>query len=241
MDVREAYAHYLSTHFGGGGRPEEKNFLMQERYFRKNYLPYLTKNKQARIVDLGTGLGHFIFFLKRAGYTNVLGVDVGHEVIEFCRKKGFPVVEEEIVTYLEKTPELVDAFIINDVMEHQTKPSMWRILELMRDRLKPTGVALIKVPNMGNPFLGNDSRWLDITHEVGFNENSMRQVLFMAGFKNVDVIGPDIYVTKNELFNIAARFFGKILDTIFFGIFWFYGRTETKIFRKNILAIARKQ
>lgn len=240
MDVREAYAHYLSTHFGGGGRPEKENFLLQERYFRKNYQPYLPKNKDARIVDLGTGLGHFLFFLQRAGYTNILGVDVGREVIEFCKEHGFPIVESEICDYLRALKEPVDAFVLSDVLEHQTKPKMWEMLELMRDHLAPGGVMLIKVPNMGNPLLGNDSRYLDITHENGFNENSMRQVLFMLGFTDVRVIGPDIYVTSNPIVNAVSRSIAAVLDKVFFTIFKFYGRTETKIFRKNILAIARK-
>lgn len=240
MDVREAYAHYLSTHFGRDGRPDHENFLLQERYFHKNYLPYLPKQKDARIVDLGTGLGHFLFFLRRAGYTNILGVDVGHEVIEFCRQRNFLVVEEEICDYLRQHDELVDAFIINDVMEHQTKPKMWEILELIRQRLSDDGVVLIKVPNMGNPLLGNDSRWLDITHEVGFNENSMRQILFMAGYKRVTVIGPDIYVTRNPVMNVLGRTFAHLLDKLWYALFRLYGRTDTKIFRKNILAIAKK-
>jgi 2-polyprenyl-3-methyl-5-hydroxy-6-metoxy-1,4-benzoquinol methylase len=240
MDVREAYAHYLSTHFGRAGRQDKHNFLFQERYFKKNYLPYLPKNKQARIVDLGTGLGHVLFFLKRAGYTNILGVDVGHEVIEFCREQKFPVVEEEILTWLRNNREPIDAIVLNDVLEHQTKPQMWQMLELMRQNLSAEGVVLIKVPNMGNPLLGNDSRWLDITHMNGFNENSLRQALFMAKYSKVDVIGPDIYVTTDPIFNWVCRVCAKILDGIFFTIFKFYGRTETKIFRKNILAIAHK-
>ncbi|MBI3255360.1 MAG: class I SAM-dependent methyltransferase [Candidatus Andersenbacteria bacterium] len=240
MDVREAYAHYLSTHFGRAGRQEDDNFIFQERYFKKNYLPYLPKDRNARIVDLGTGLGHVLFFLQRAGYKNILGVDVGHEVIEFCRAHKFPVVEEEIITWLATQKETIDAIVLNDVLEHQTKPEMWAMLEAMRDALKPGGAVLIKVPNMGNPLLGNDSRYLDITHQNGFNENSLRQALFMAKYKKVDVIGPDIYVTANPVVNVVCRAVAGLLDGIFYLVFRFYGRTETKIFRKNILAIAHK-
>lgn len=240
MDVREAYAHYLSTHFGGGGRQERENFLLQERYFQKNYQPFLPTDTQARIVDLGTGLGHFLFFLQRAGYKNILGVDVGREVIAFCKAHGFPIIEEEICEYLRTYAEPVDAFILNDVLEHQTKPQMWTMLELIRERLAPGGVVLIKVPNMGNPLLGNDSRYLDITHENGFNENSLRQVLFMLNFASVRVIGPDIYVTSNPFVNVFARTVARMFDALFWFIFRLYGRTETNIFRKNILAIAEK-
>lgn len=239
LDVRQAYAQYLSTHFGGSIREDDKSFFLQERYFQKNYLPHLPKHKDARIVDLGSGLGHFLFFLQRAGYTNMLGVDVGRECIDFCRAHGFPVVEEEICGYLEQHEEPVDAFILNDVLEHQTKDMMWPMLELIRSRLKPDGVFLVKVPNVAHPFLGTDSRYLDITHEVGFNENSLEQVLLMAGFTNVHVFGPDIYVTRNALLNAVARVVATILDKVFYALFAFYGRTETTIFRKNIIAVVR--
>ncbi len=238
LDVRQAYAHYLSTHFGGDIREGNESFLLQERYFQKNYLPHLPKQKDARIVDLGCGLGHFLFFLQRAGYTNILGVDVGRECIDFCRAHGFPVVEEEIITYLQQPSEPVDAFILNDVLEHQTKDMMWRVLEGVRSRLAPGGIFLVKVPNVAHPLLGTDSRYLDITHEVGFNQNSLEQVLLMAGFTNVHVFGPDIYVTKNPLLNTVARGIANALDALFYVMFKFYGRTETKIFRKNIIAVA---
>ncbi|MEK7499317.1 MAG: hypothetical protein AAB649_01790, partial [Patescibacteria group bacterium] len=59
-------------------------------------------------------------------------------------------------------------------------------------------------------------------------------------YSKVHVIGPDIYVTKNEIVNVLCRGIAAVLDVVFYGIFRFYGRTETKIFRKNILAIAQK-
>lgn len=112
------------------------------------------------------------------------------------------------------------------------------MLEGVRKRLTPGGVFLVKVPNVAHPLLGTDSRYLDITHEVGFNENSLEQVLLMAGFTNVRVFGPDIYVTANPLLNATSRALAAFFDKIFYLIFRFYGRTETTIFRKNILAVA---
>lgn len=238
LNVEQAYAHYLSTHFGGDIREGEESFYLQERYFRKNYLPHLPQDRQARIVDLGCGLGHFIFFLQRAGYRNIRGVDIGRECVDFCRARGFPVVEDDIVNYLDTLRAPVDAFILNDVLEHQTKDLLWVMLELIRDRLVPGGTLLVKVPNVAHPLLGTDSRYLDITHEVGFNENSLEQALLMAGFTDIHVFGPDIYVTRNALLNASARTAAALLDRLFRIVFRLYGRTETTVFRKNILAVA---
>lgn len=200
----------------------------------------MPRDRQARIIDLGCGLGHFLFFLKRAGYKNILGVDVGTEAINFCRQKDLPVTEDEICHFLTNLQEPVDLFILNDVLEHQTKDNMWRMLELMRSKLKTGGAVLIKVPNMGNPLLGNDGRYIDITHEVGFDQHSFKQTLLMANFRDVKVVGTDIYVTANPVANFVARTLARIFDRMFYFIFKLYGRTDTKIFTKNILAIGHK-
>lgn len=239
MDVEQTYAKYLSNHFGGF-RESDESFKLQARYFEKNYLPHMPKDKNARIVDLGTGLGHFLYFLREHGYKNILGVDVGKEVIEFCRHKNLPVHESEIITYLENLKEPVDCFILNDVLEHQVKPTMWRMLEGIRAGLKEGGVFLVKVPNMGNPLLGNDGRYIDITHEVGFDQHSMKETLLMANFRDVKVYGTDIYVTENPLKNMLARTAAGILNKLWLIIFKLYGRTDTTIFTKNILAVGKR-
>lgn len=239
MDVEQTYARYLSNHFGGE-RETDASFRLQARYFEKNYLPHMPKNKDARIVDLGTGLGHFLYFLREHGYTNILGVDVGKEVIEFCRRKNLPVVESEIIAYLENLKEPADCFILNDVLEHQIKPTMWRMLEGIRAGLKEGGTFLVKVPNMGNPLLGNDGRYIDITHEVGFDQHSMKETLLMANFRDVKVYGTDIYVTENPIKNILAKTAAGLLNKLWLTIFKLYGRTDTTIFTKNILAVAKR-
>ncbi len=239
MDVSQTYAKYLSQHFGGA-REGDTEFSIQERYFRRNYLPHLPTNRDARIVDLGSGLGHFLYFLRRSGYKNILGVDVGSEVIAFCQRKELPVLKSEITAYLENLTAPVDAFILNDVLEHQVKPTMWHMLELIRTNLKPGGVFLVKVPNMGNPLLGNDGRYIDITHEVGFDQHSLKQTLLMADFDKVKIYGTDIYVTPNILLNVTARVAAALLNKLWYLIFKLYGRTDTTIFTKNILGVGRR-
>jgi hypothetical protein len=52
----------------------------------------------------------------------------------------------------------------------------------MFNTLKPGGKVFIKTPNMENPF-NLRSRYMDFSHEVGFTEHSLYEVLSTAGFR----------------------------------------------------------
>lgn len=106
--------------------------------------------------------------------------------------------------------------------------------------LKTGGVLLIKTPNRANPFVSSAGRYIDITHEVGFNEESMSQVLKASGFKDIKIVGTDVYVL-NPIISIAAKILSKIINTILFMLSALYGRTSIKIFEKDILAAAYKK
>ncbi|MBV8116133.1 MAG: class I SAM-dependent methyltransferase [Silvibacterium sp.] len=54
---------------------------------------YLPQNREARILDLGCGHGAFLYFLLRAGYTRIVGVDTSPERIELAHRLGIPQAE----------------------------------------------------------------------------------------------------------------------------------------------------
>lgn len=58
----------------------------------KNHLKHLPNEKDTRILDLGCGMGHFLYFLKANGYNNYLGIDFCDENIKFCRDNNFNVI-----------------------------------------------------------------------------------------------------------------------------------------------------
>ena len=239
MDTQSLYRNYVSTHFRGSGKLTRENLEMQIRYFHENYLQHLPKDRESRIVDLGSGLGHFLHFLQSEGFTNIQGVDVAAECAAHCRAQGLSVAEDEITVYLRRLADPVDVFVLNDVLEHQTKDQMWELLGLVQKRLRPGGTLLVKVPNLAQPILGSDSRYLDITHETGFTEHSLDQALQLSGFSPVEVFAPNIYVFKGVK-NWAAMQAAGWLNRLWRVLFKLYGRTATTIFSKHLLAVARK-
>lgn len=239
---KKIYASYVTNGFGET-HTNEKMYQIQKKYFKKNYLKYLPEDKNARICDLGCGCGEFVRFLVETGYKYVTGVDTSVENIERCNSlnmKNALLLCEDIEKFLDENDEKFDAIVFNDVIEHLTKDEIIVILCKIQENIKDFGCVLIKTPNMANPFVNTAGRYIDFTHEIGFTEYSMRQVLRATDYKNIKIIGTDIYV-MNPIISIIAKLFSKIINIFLYLFSYLYGRKEIKIFEKDILAIAWKK
>ncbi|MBT3720836.1 hypothetical protein HOG47_04225, partial [archaeon] len=92
-------------------------------------------------------------------------------------------------------------------------------------------------PNCSNPITAGSSRYIDFTHTVGFTEESLSQVLKLAEFKRIKILKQNIFVF-NPLINLVGHIIQGILNSIMYLLFLIYGRKTTKIFTKDIIAIA---
>lgn len=232
------YSEHLINNLVTGNLIKEREMII--KYFRKNYLPYLPKNKNCRILDLGCGMGNYLLAAKKCGYRNVIGVDASKSVVSFCKKDGLECVQAEAKEYLEDKENMFDVIIFNDVIEHLTKDELFETLHNLHKALRGGGIALIKTDNMSNPITGITGRYMDLTHEIGFTETSLRSALSAVSFKNIKIIGADIYVSPAPFIYIL-KLFAKINNFVWYLFNCLYGRTSTnKIFEKNIIAIAYK-
>lgn len=125
------------------------------------------------------------------------------------------------------------------MIEHFTRDELFDILFLLRKSLKKKGRIIIKTMNQSNPITGISSMYLDLTHETGFTEISMHQVLMAASFKKVKIVGADIYISPVP-FVYILKIIAKINNFIWYMFNCLYGRTTVKIFEKNMIAIAYK-
>lgn len=235
----ELYTRYITTHFGKI-HLETQDFNIHNQYFRKNYLKCLPSDKNAKILDIGCGMGHFLNFLEIEGYKNYLGVDLSEENIEFCKKNKFNVKRANIFYQLKNTSETYDVIVMNDIIEHLEKPEILNLLKLILERLNPGGRLIIKAPNASNPIMASSSRYSDFTHELLFTDESLSQVLKISGFIQIKIYPQDLYVFYYNPVNYLAIFFNLMLNGIFWIMFRFYGRKTTKIFTKNLIAVALK-
>lgn len=240
----ETYRNYASAHLGRMYQCDDAEYELYRRYFRANYLRFLPNDRATPVLDIGCGLGHCLYFLKMEGFTNRTAVDMCEEALEQCIARDLVTRERAVYadagTYLLTQEEVFGAIIMNDVIEHIEKESIVPLLALVKRALRPGGVLIVKTFNAANPILGSSSRYLDFTHTVGFTEESLRFVCVSAGFSNVAIYPQDIWVC-NPVVNAVGRvvhwFMGKMLRLLFLA----YGRRTTRVFSKDLIAVARKE
>jgi len=124
---------------------------------------------------------------KEMGFINIVGIDIGHEPVEFCRNHVWPNVYlvESSEAWLCEHVEEFDLITAIDVLDHLETETLVRLLQRIRCSLKPKGVFLARVTNLASPS-GAVARYSDITHELGFTDNSLSQVLRLAHFSRWD-------------------------------------------------------
>lgn len=178
------YSRYVSS--GYGNMNLNKDLDRSFASFDLNYGSIIPEDKNAIILEIGCGLGHFQDYLQRKGFTNRTAIDIGIEQIEYCRKRyeGEFLLIEDSDLYLLEHPRSFDTIVMNDVLEHLTKNEVVDILDSIAKALKPGGRIIIRTPNMAALFSGA-SRFGDYTHEGGFTERSIKQVLSTVGFSEV--------------------------------------------------------
>ena len=233
------YSRYLSIGF------QEMNASDYEKIaksYELNYGDIITLDFNSKILDIGCGMGHFLYYLKKRGYNNFLGIEVGAEQFDYCKKNITERVEKvkDTFEFIASKKNYYDLIVLNDVIEHFNKNDAFKLLETIFLSLKGQGRLIIKTPNMGNPF-GNSSFYIDFTHEIGFSEISLPQILKLIGFKNVLCRDEKIYVSsflKRLIFNVLRKIYLAVLRFII--LLDRPGGNYPKIFSKNLIVFADK-
>jgi 2-polyprenyl-3-methyl-5-hydroxy-6-metoxy-1,4-benzoquinol methylase len=204
-----------------------------------NYKKLLPTSKQAKILDLGCGLGQFLYFLKASGYNNFLGVDVSQEMLDLCRKNVTEKLEKinSISEFLRDKNGVYDLIVMNDLIEHLPKNEIIEDLEIIKSALKKGGKLIVKTNNLA-AITGGRLRYEDFTHEVGLTEYSLKQVLKTAGFSQVEIKPFVMPLTK--LFRYVRFIMQKISNLCWKIRFWINFTTVPKIVDEMIMAVAIK-
>ncbi|MCI5144654.1 MAG: class I SAM-dependent methyltransferase [Candidatus Electrothrix sp. AR3] len=232
------YDNYLSTGYSQLNRKIDLNrsFLAFDLNFT-NLLPISNDNV---LLEIGCGMGHFQEFLRCRGYSNRVAIDIGPEQIGYCQEnfEGEYLLVKDTNIFLQNHPRFFDCIIMNDVIEHFTKNEIVDILQRIKRSLKDSGKFIMRTPNMAAFFCGA-SRYGDFTHEVGFTERSIQQLLLATGFEQVECFPEKSYIRsryKRILFSFFSRFLVSMLKAIVF--LERPGGNYPKIFSKNLIVTA---
>jgi 2-polyprenyl-3-methyl-5-hydroxy-6-metoxy-1,4-benzoquinol methylase len=187
-----ARTRYFSTHFHRYQSPAMDDGTF--RFYADLFAGGLPPDRDARILEIGCGLGKFLATLRRLGYRNVTGIDVSEEMVEHAAANfDGPVllVEDPVAHLRSQAPGSWERIYMLDVIEHVDKTRVVELLEAVRAALTPGGRIVVTTENMASP-VGRIQRYLDFTHEYNYTEFTLRQVLEIAGFRGVEVRGlPD--------------------------------------------------
>jgi 2-polyprenyl-3-methyl-5-hydroxy-6-metoxy-1,4-benzoquinol methylase len=194
--------------------------------------PLLPVDKGQAILEIGAGFGYLINLLLDMGYRNVVVADLSKDLLEVVRNRFS---DRLIGAYwcdggdiLACNPNTFDLIFLYDVLEHITLDSLDAFVFSLKGALTEGGKVIVRTPNMALP-LSSFSRYIDITHKIGFTEFSLRQLFYAAGFSSVNFVSQ--HINRNWKQDLMFRFYKYLLRKMYI----LEGRTIPSCYDKNLL------
>lgn len=149
----------------------------------KQFIP-----KHARIIDVGCMYGFFLEELKRLGYENLLGIEIGKQAVEKSRKKGFKVFEGTFEKWAEENPQKPEnipvCIVLSHVIEHIVDVNDY--IKKLNTYLKIGDCLVVFVPNIKSltaRLFGNKWGWSQApVHIHHFSQTSLSKLFENNGF-----------------------------------------------------------
>jgi len=149
----------------------------------------------SKILDIGCGQGVALELLSKKGFFPV-GITLGGDDLEVCRRKGFEVYEMD-QSFLSFEDDFFDFVWCRHCLEHSIFP-YFTLSEIFRV-LKPAGCLYIEVPapdtscnhqtNRNHYSVLGKSMWRDLITRAGFHLLKIMEINFETS------LGPDTYYT----------------------------------------------
>ena len=98
----------------------------------------------AKVLDIGTSTGTNLRMLRDLGYSNVRGLDLHDEAIQWCADKGLGKVDKGDICNIPSPDCVYDLILATDIIEH-VDDDVKALIEIERV-LKPCARSIITVP-----------------------------------------------------------------------------------------------
>jgi SAM-dependent methyltransferase len=181
-DYRADFYERYAEACGHAGAPDAAEYAMAARQFRGRWAHRLPPQRDAPILEVGCGAGHFVRFLRDSGYTRVEGVDRSALEVSRAAAAGIDGVRRlDARERLAGSTAEFEAIVALNFFEHLRKDEILPVLGLVFAALRPGGRLLVVTPNALSPF-GGATRYWDFSHETGFTPASWRQLARLTGF-----------------------------------------------------------
>jgi SAM-dependent methyltransferase len=135
-----------------------------------------------RVLDIGCGAGGDLDALAALGWTT-FGVDISESAVGIATRKGHRAWCGD-VTDLRLSECDMDVALMSHSLEHTESPR--RTLDAVRRLLRPGGIVVVEVPNIGSPWSAvfRERSWvIDLPrHFYHFTSKTLDQALRASGF-----------------------------------------------------------
>ncbi|MDW7709335.1 MAG: class I SAM-dependent methyltransferase [Deferrisomatales bacterium] len=240
MGSREVlFRTYAYTHLDKLDADEAGKLSWFRAYLKFAYVPHLSpfERGRSRVLDVGCSAGYLLRAFHEEGFQELHGIDLSPEDVGRAvdRTPGAQVVCGEAREYLLAHPKYFDVIVAKAILEHTEKDHCLAFLQALRSALREGGVALVDVPNMDWLFSPHE-RYMDFTHEVGFTQESLSQVMRNV-FDRVEVVPVVFSAMRSPLGRLRRRLARRLLGTL---LTWAEPEVRTNpIWARSLLAVGR--
>lgn len=126
------------------------HYLRYEKisYYVKHYVEKNTMQSEIKLLDVGCGPGHLMYFLPKANNLSVFGCDISENSLQRAREKGMKTVKCNLWEKFPFPDESFDVIVASEVIEHIYDTETF-IRELKRI-MKKDGILIITTPNVAS-------------------------------------------------------------------------------------------
>jgi cyclopropane fatty-acyl-phospholipid synthase-like methyltransferase len=238
MGKNKLYEKYFESVYGKSNKLTNDEYENAGKDFERLYGKILDTEEIKKVLDVGCGTGHFLYYLKSRGIKNFIGVDISDQQIAFCKSKITEKVKKaDIFNFLKDKKNKYDFILANDFLEHLKNEKVYEFLDLVYESLENNGIFTLRVPNMSNP-LSVDSRYRDFTHLTGYTEKSIFQLLRTVGFQDIKISSSNCRIKsfKSSVKKAVVLLLHKFIKLLYY----IQDFTVPKHLGKNLIVICKK-
>lgn len=156
------------------------------------YLKYIksikNKNVSFPFLDCGFGRAEFLELLRAKHISNTTGVDINENFVKDARKKGFKVVQSDILKYLYLSQEQYSGISAFHLIEHLTLPQLFDFLVMCNQKLIKGGALILETPNTENIRVSSSTFYYDHTHIQKLPKMFLQTILEFIGFTKIEFL-----------------------------------------------------
>ncbi len=142
------------------------------------------------ILEIGSGTGEFLEYLKFKGVERFLGVEQDARAVEVMAPElAAHVNVSNVHDFLNSGADGggFERIALLDVLEHFDNFEGVELLQKLKTIITDDGLLVVRVPNMSSPW-GGMHQYGDLTHKAAYTPKSLSQLALAAGFEVVDFL-----------------------------------------------------